>query len=136
MVDGCRNGSFRAERYSIFQIFPNLVLVLLSAGRHSWFCIVQQYVPVAPDRTDVRNWLYPCPFPDDRDRRPRWVKRMDAAIWRDVLLHYMRRVLGEDHRACERIQSVVHQIGGAPILGALEERIAWFEDAYRKVVNG
>jgi phenylpropionate dioxygenase-like ring-hydroxylating dioxygenase large terminal subunit len=135
MAQGCRDGSFRAERYSIFQIFPNLLMVLLRSDRHFWFCIIQQYVPVAPDRTFVRNWLYASPFPDDHDRRPRWLKPTLDAVRRQIFLRYLRRVIGEDHRACERIQSIIEQVDGAPMLGALEERIAWFETAYRQVVS-
>jgi hypothetical protein len=40
----------------------------------------------------------------------------------------------EDHEVCERIQKIAHQIDQAPLIGALEERIVWFEESYRRIM--
>jgi len=44
-------------------------------------------------------------------------------------------LLREDNLVCERIQKAAHQISRAPLLGKLEERIGWFEESYRKLMQ-
>jgi len=131
----CIDGSFRPSCYSIFQLFPNLVVVLLRADKNYWFCIIQQHVPIAYNRTKVRNWVFPAPFPDESDWRPRWLRPLPDRIRMEVFLQYFRRVLNEDQRTCERIQAGATRIDRPSILGAFEERIAWFESAYRKLAG-
>ncbi len=48
--------------------------------------------------------------------------------------YYARRVMREDNRICEGLQSVAHQIERPPYLAALEERVGWFEQSYRQLV--
>ena len=47
----------------------------------------------------------------------------------------VRTVFREDNEVCERIQKIAHQIDAAPKIGALEERIGWFEDSYRQIMS-
>ena len=69
MAAECRDGTFRSAYYRIFQIMPTLILSHFRSDRQFWFCVVQQYVPVAHDRSQLRAWLYPAPFPADRSPR-------------------------------------------------------------------
>jgi len=45
--------------------------------------------------------------------------------------YFVDLVLSEDNAACEKLQAIAPQLSAAPMLGALEQRIAWFEEAYR-----
>ena len=43
-------------------------------------------------------------------------------------------VLGEDGAYSVRLQSIAGQLSPAPILGALEARLAWYEEAYAEAM--
>jgi hypothetical protein len=47
----------------------------------------------------------------------------------------VKMVLDEDNAVCERQQSIAQQLSPAPILGALEERLAWYEEAYAEAMR-
>jgi phenylpropionate dioxygenase-like ring-hydroxylating dioxygenase large terminal subunit len=134
MANECRSGDYRPTDYRILQFFPNVIAVHFEAARN-WFVLIQQYVPVAFDRTLLRSWYFHAPFPPVDRSRTHWLLRRAVAPWLPLIVpFYMRKIVREDNAVCERVQSVARQINGFPILGRHEERIAWFEDAYAKAL--
>jgi phenylpropionate dioxygenase-like ring-hydroxylating dioxygenase large terminal subunit len=134
MTAETRDGTFRSANYRIFQILPNLVITHFVADQPFWYCNIQQFVPIAPGRSATRSWIYPAPFPAHRAWHVRWLRFLTEPIRRRILAYYLRRIFGEDNAVCERLQEVAHQIDKAPRLGALEERIGWFEESYRRLI--
>ncbi len=134
MVAGCRNGSYGASHYSIFQIFPNLVVSLSCSDGDNWHCCLQQFIPQAHDRSLLRAFVYPSPLSAYRSRHARVTRLLTDPIRNRLAALMFRRISREDRDACERLQEV-HRIHPAPRLGGLERRIAWFEKTYRDAMN-
>lgn len=136
MADECRRGEYHPAGYRIFQLFPNLLLLHVDAGLN-WHVILQQYVPVAHDRSVSRSWFFRVPFePVDRSWVHGLLRRVAAPFVPFVLPFFIRKIFHEDNAICEGIQSVAGQITGYPILGRHEERIAWFEEVYAAAMAG
>ena len=134
MAAACARGDYSPDSYRIFQLFPNLLTLHVDAALN-WYVIVQQYVPLSPDRTLSRSWYFPAPFPPvDRGRLKGLLRRVAAPFVPWVLPFYIRRIFSEDNGACERLQTVAHQVRDFPRLGRHEERIAWFEQAYAQIM--
>jgi phenylpropionate dioxygenase-like ring-hydroxylating dioxygenase large terminal subunit len=134
MVVTCRNGTYAPTRYRIFNIFPNLLVSHVPNAGH-WHVLVQQAVPRAPDATDIRTWYVPSPFPA-RERGARRVMRTLLAPWMPWIMYFgIRKIVREDNRVCEAIQTTASQIGSFPVLARHEERIGWFEETYRQAVG-
>ncbi len=134
MAEQCRRGEYRPTAYRIFQFFPNLLTLHVDAGM-TYYNILQQYVPLAPDRCVSRAWYFPTSFAaTDRSRIQAMMRRIAAPFVPFVLPFYIRRIFKEDNDICEQIQTVAHQIKGTPILGRHEQRIAWFEETYAKLI--
>jgi phenylpropionate dioxygenase-like ring-hydroxylating dioxygenase large terminal subunit len=132
----CREGKYRPRAFQIMNVFPNFAAVIVRAVFDRWYVILNQYFPVAVDRTLLRTWYLPAPFPrDDRGLLGNLVSRW-FALWLPLAVpHVAGRINAEDRDICEKLQSVVRQAGGPPILGLQEERIAWFEDSYAKALG-
>jgi len=131
LLDGCRDGTYRPSHFFVFQVLPDLIVALVDADRPFWFCNIMQYSAVAHDRTTFRSWSYPAPFATDFSWFARLTRPITDLFRRPIYMHYYRRVVDEDMAVCERIQEVAHQIDKPPLLGAQEERIAWFEASIR-----
>jgi len=132
MAAECRQQRYRAAEYRFFNIFPNLAVSLFKAMPYWYFC-VQQFIPISPGRTRVKAWFAPtrhvAGFESFFHRLLRlWP--LTAPTHALIVRHYIRKTAEEDHAACARLQLASHQIDGWPILGAQEERIRWFEEAY------
>jgi phenylpropionate dioxygenase-like ring-hydroxylating dioxygenase large terminal subunit len=135
MADDIRRGDYHPTNYRIFQIFPNVLTLHIAAARN-WYVLVQQYVPIAPDRCVSRCWYAPAPFPaTDASRLDGLLRRLATPFVPYVLPHYIRKIFSEDNTICEQVQTVARQVRGRPIFGGHEERIGWFEDAYAEVVG-
>jgi phenylpropionate dioxygenase-like ring-hydroxylating dioxygenase large terminal subunit len=134
MAAECRDGTFRSASYRIFQIMPTLILSHFRSDRQFWYCVVEQYVPLAHDRCELRAWLYPAPFPADRTPLDERLRPLTDPLRRLMVAHYFRKIAREDHAVCERLQAIAHQLD-TPIIGALEERIVWFEESYRRLME-
>lgn len=134
MVAGCRDGSYGASHYSIFQIFPNLVMSLFCTDRDNWYCCLQQFIPRAHDRSSLRAFVYPSPLSDNRSPRARLSRQVMGPIRNRLAVLGFRRISFEDRDACERLQES-HRNGMVPQLGRLERRISWFEKAYSDAMN-
>jgi phenylpropionate dioxygenase-like ring-hydroxylating dioxygenase large terminal subunit len=134
MATQCRAGTYRPSEYRIWQFFPNLLAVHFRADR-TWYVLIQQYLPIAHNRTQLRSWYAKAPFPP-ADRN--WTGRLRRKLtepWLPLFVpYYMRKIAGEDNTICEHVQRVAPQISARPILGRHEERIGWFEEAYAQVV--
>ena len=132
MARDCRAGKYEPTDYRIFQFFPNLVLVHFeAAGR--WYVLLQQYIPVATDRTILRSWLAPAPFGSVKHlpwRRP--VERIITG----VVMHYVHQIGAEDNAICEQLQRTSHEVRSKPIYGRHEQRIAWFDEVYAGIMSG
>ncbi|MFZ5784093.1 MAG: aromatic ring-hydroxylating oxygenase subunit alpha [Pseudomonadota bacterium] len=135
LADGCRDGSYRSAHFFILQILPNLAIAHVDADRPFWFCNIMQYLPVATDRTLYRSWSYPAPFAADLSWAQRATRPITDRFRRPIYMHYFRRVVNEDIAVCERLQDMLPQIDRPPLLGALEQRIAWFEESLQALTR-
>ncbi len=132
MAEACRDGTYRPTAYRIFQFFPNLLASHLEGARN-WFVILQQYVPIAVDRTVLRTWYFPAPFPTAGRGAIHGLLRRMAKPWLPLVIRrYIRKISREDNGICEQIQTTASQIEGRPILGRHEERIAWFQEVHQE----
>ncbi len=135
-AEDCAAGRYRPTRYRIFNIFPTLAVSLFSAS-HYWYIDIQQFIPLAPARSQWRHWVFPAPFQTARKKFVRSLTRPLVDPIRDrIVRRTVERIGNEDHLACERLQQVAHQPDHwQPILGRQEERVAWFTEAYAKAVS-
>lgn len=129
LLAGCRDGTYRSQHYFILQILPDLVVSHVDADRPFWFINIQQYAGTAVDRTFFRSWSFPAPFDAEFSRFGKATRWISDLVRRPLYRYYYERVLREDVTVCERLQKVAHQIDAQPLLGALEQRIAWFEES-------
>ena len=139
MSQACRAGNYRPDHYRIFNIFPNLAVSLFRASFKDaphWYFNVQQFVPVSPASCEHRGWFRRAEFIQDERGGIEPFLQPVIEPWRArAVRFYQDRTAREDHDACERLQSVAHQIEGEPILGSQETRIGWFEEAYAKATS-
>lgn len=135
MTADCAAGNYLPEGYRIFQIFPNLTVSHYQLFRR-WYVVVMQYAPSAVDRTVVRAWYAPADFAAGRSALRRLCDRV-LDVPRNLALRYgLDKVIGEDNAVCEGLQRVAHQASGPPLLGAQEQRVAWFDQAYAQAMTG
>jgi phenylpropionate dioxygenase-like ring-hydroxylating dioxygenase large terminal subunit len=137
MAAACRTGTWKSQNYRVFHIFPDLTVSHLRAHWENWFIVLVQYRALSPTRSEMNAWFYPAPFAPraaipwyDRLTRP-----LSNLIRRMIMPYFVRMVLGEDNAICERQQAIARQLSSAPILGALEERLAWYEEAYAECMQ-
>jgi hypothetical protein len=137
MAAACRDGAWRSQNYRVFHIFPDLTISHLRAHWENWYIVIAQYSPVTPSRSVLRTWFYPAPFPTknaaawyDRLSRPfsNWFRRRFTSYFVSWVLH-------QDEIFSEQLQETAAQLSPAPMLGALEERLAWFEEAYAEAMG-
>ena len=107
---------------------------LQKSARPFYICLLHQFVPLAHDRSLLRAWIYPAPFDGPHSWFTRWTRPITQPFRTRLAAHVVRRIFRQDIRVCERLQAAAHQVGKAPRLGALEERIAWFEESYRRLL--
>src|SRR4029453_9979033 len=110
----------------------NLATPPFAGDRPFWFCNIMQYLPVAPDRTTYRSWSYPAPFAAEFSWLDKAARPITHLFRRAIYRHYFARGGGEDIAVCEHLQEVLPQIERPPLLGALEQRIGWFEGSLRE----
>jgi phenylpropionate dioxygenase-like ring-hydroxylating dioxygenase large terminal subunit len=136
MAADCRDGKFRPRAFQILNIFPNFAAVIIRTVFNRWYIVLNQYFPLAVDRTLLRTWYFPSPFPpEDRGVFGNLLSRW-FALWLPLAVPYVAgRINAEDRAICEKLQSVVAQVDRSPILGLQEERIAWFEDSYASAMG-
>jgi phenylpropionate dioxygenase-like ring-hydroxylating dioxygenase large terminal subunit len=134
-VAGCRDGTLVASHYTMLQVLPNLSLVHSQTDGRFYSCVLHQFVPLSHDRSLLRAWIYPAPL----DGQHSWLARLTRPVTEPVRKRLVARaahqIFREDAQVCERLQATAHQVDQAPRLGALEERIAWFEESYRRLLE-
>jgi phenylpropionate dioxygenase-like ring-hydroxylating dioxygenase large terminal subunit len=135
LLAGCRDGTYRSRHYFILQILPDLVISHVAGRRPFWFVNVAQYAARAPDETAFRTWSFPAPFAAPLSWLERATRPITDLLRHPVYFRYYKQVVRQDITVCERLQKVAHQVDRAPMLGALEERIAWFEDSLRELAG-
>jgi phenylpropionate dioxygenase-like ring-hydroxylating dioxygenase large terminal subunit len=139
MAAECRVGTWRSANYRVFHIFPGFAVAHGRADREHWYVSAMQFQPVAPDRTLVRYWACLSPFPSAVP--PPWYDRLldrfsfNRRLRDRVVRYYTEKINAQDTGICEKLQTIAQLNLGAPILGRLEERIGWFEDAYEQAMN-
>lgn len=134
MAAECRAGEWRSADFRLFQVFPNFIVAHFMADHGFWYVIVLQHVAEGPDRTTMRSWFYPAPFPADRSPIKRWTMPLTELVRPHLVGLALRHVQRQDHEVCERHQKVAHQMPGKRRAGAFEERAVWFEEAYREAM--
>ena len=135
MAAACRSRTYRPTAYRVLHLFPNLLASHIDAAG-TWYVIIQQYVPVAADRTELRTWCFPAPASPPPGGLVRRLSRWAAAPFLPIAIpRYVRKISGEDNRLCEQLQSAAGQIEGTPRLGRHEERIGWFQQAYEEYLG-
>jgi len=138
MAAECRAGTWRSANYRVFHVFPGFAVAHARADREHWYVSAMQFQPIAPDRTRVRYWACPSPFPSAVP--PSWYDRVLDRFafnrWlRDLIVrYYSAKIQAQDTAMCETLQTIARQNGPAPVLGQLEERIGWFEEAYAQAM--
>lgn len=139
LVEDCRTGVYRPNGYRIFQFFPNLLVVAVHAidfaGDAHWYILVQNFVPVAAGETKATMRFFRMPFHDQPSARRKLIRAiswptMTAAVWLTI-----RKIVGEDNIACEKLQSLAGQVDRDQLLARQEARIAWFDEEYRRALG-
>lgn len=134
LVAASRDGSARSECYMILQLMPDLVLSHVRADGTYFHCILIQSVPLAFDRSLQRVWIYPSPLLMTQGWQTRLLDPITNPFRRMFVGMNARRILDEDASISEGLQTFSSGLSKAPRLGALEERIVWFEEAYRNLL--
>jgi phenylpropionate dioxygenase-like ring-hydroxylating dioxygenase large terminal subunit len=135
LLSGCRDGSFRSQHYFVLQVLPNLVISHVDADQPFWFVNIQQFSALEVDRTKFRSWSFPSPFDANFSWVARTTRPLTDLLRRPIYAYYYERVVREDITVCERLQRVAKQIDRPPLVGALEQRIAWFEESIRSLID-
>jgi phenylpropionate dioxygenase-like ring-hydroxylating dioxygenase large terminal subunit len=135
MAAECRDGLWRSANYRVFHLFPDLTVSHLRAHWGNWYIVLMQYAPVSESRSIMRTWFYPAPFPSDATWYDRLTRPVTDLFRKYAMGYFVAWVLGQDNVICEELQAIAPQLNPAPILGALEERLAWFEDAYAELMQ-
>ncbi|MCT0199978.1 Rieske 2Fe-2S domain-containing protein [Synechococcus sp. CS-1325] len=131
MAASCRANEYSPVDYRILQIFPNFLTLHIQV-LHSWYVVMTQYIPIAPDSTRVQSWFYQASWqrPDASWFRllvQRWIE-----LWLPFIVGiHLKRINQEDHVICEAMQTTAGSVTEAPLLGLEEQRIGWFREAYR-----
>lgn len=116
--DDAARGEYEFAGYKIHHLFPNL-LIAVARG----VIVVTTFVPLEHDRTATEYRMFEVigdPYDDA------W---WDGAVANDA------QISGEDRAVAEAQQEVMAQLSRPPVFGALEERVAWFHEAYETEVG-
>ena len=116
--EGVRAGTEDRTGYKIFNCFPNF-LIMSSAD----MCVVSVTSPVAEARSLVDLYLFT------------WHDRGLTPDEERALIEFTVTVFHEDRIACERWETSVASLARPPVIGRLEERIAWFRASYAELLS-
>ena len=135
MAAECRDGVWRSANYRVFHFFPDLDSVAFPYGQAA--LLHRRHTICASD---------PGPFKHAGmvlsravSGQPSLVRRLTRGLVRRAsrftMPYFVGMVLKEDDVYSKGLQSVARQLSPAPMLGALEERLAWFEEAYAELMH-
>jgi len=134
MSKACADGTYVPEGYRIFSFFPNLSVIQITTMYH-WYIVVLLHQPLAKDRSIIHSAFFEAPFVKHRSGFGKLTSRALRPFRNFFFNFYFQRILREDNAICEQHQRVLGQTSALPLLGAHEERIAWFENTYRDLVG-
>jgi choline monooxygenase len=104
--------------YKIHHVFPNVLLSFMK----DWV-ILSRYEPEGPGTTRVETTQ--CAWSDEVPTRETT----------RALTEQSKTFLEEDRSAVQALHGMLEQKTRADTLGALEERIVWFHDSYRRIMG-
>lgn len=113
-----RRGENVHEAYKIFNAFPMAYIASFREG-----CFASVATPLAEQRTRIDWFLW------------NWHDQPDDPAQRQAMIDWNYKVGPEDAGACEAWETAIHGFDREPIFGKLEERCAWFRDAYARMVG-
>lgn len=138
MAKEIRDGTFRPSGYVVFHLTPSTLLALFHAYGPYWYCSVVHYQAVEHDRSAMHAWIYPAPFADSPTdilaSVIRWFRAVSETVRAPIVRRIAMRIMREDHRVCEALQTNAAAIDRAPLQSNLEVRIGWLEQSYRTLV--
>lgn len=134
LVAACRDGTARSTCYTILQVMPNLLLAQCRTDGNRFYCALHHYVAVSHNRTLLHMWTYPTPLDIDETWLGRLYRRASDPVRRYLVHRRVARIMDQDIVVCEHLQRMASQVDRPPRLGALEERISWFEESYRRLM--
>lgn len=138
MARECAEGTYLPGRYRIFQVFPNLLFVVVFGakvlGDEYRYLVIQDFRAEAHDRTRMTNRVFRLP-PNGEQSLMKRMSRLLIGPYVDFgVRFYTNRVQKEDNEVCERLQGAAHPSDSAPRLALHEERIGWFNAQYMRSV--
>lgn len=139
MAEACRAGTYRPQRYRIFQIFPNLIVSMPKSidylGDPYWYIVFQTLTPEAHDRTRFTSRFFPVRHTPAGPVR-NFLRSLAMPTVNAIFKFYGSRVHTEDNEACEKQQRAARPGDPPPFIAKQEQRIAWFSESYARVMAG
>lgn len=128
------DGTAYADHYIVINLMPNLVLsqAYVWGGYHS--CALIQFVPESYETSWQRVWTFRSPLRRGRSWLPRFLQPLVEPFLAIAAKEWARYILREDAKVAEQLQTVARGFDSSPLVGNLEERIVWFEEAYSRIV--
>jgi phenylpropionate dioxygenase-like ring-hydroxylating dioxygenase large terminal subunit len=130
------DGTALSSYYFVIHLMPGLVLAHAHVWGGYYTCCLIQFVPESPHSSRQRVWTFRSPLGWGASRIPRLLRPLMDPYFALAAMVAARYILREDAGAAEHLQSAAHGFTAPLIIGNLEERVAWFEDAYRKIMAG
>ena len=116
--------AFAFEEYMHLFLYPNLIITSVQGF---WYNIVR-YDPVSGEKANMTNWLVPSASASGASKvTPELLYRLALGSL---------RIFSEDVQAVETSQRGIGSVKRPGILGRREDKIASFEAAYMRVMNG
>jgi choline monooxygenase len=116
--DNLDRNEYEYAGYKIHHLFPTTFLV---ATREA--LLISSFSPLAPGRTAMDDRVF------ELTNNP-----LDDAFWEEAARN-QRQVSDEDRRISEAQQEVIADFARPATFGALEQRVAWFHEAYEALVG-
>ena len=134
MVSALSGEVERVDQYIVVHLMPGLVLSHAHVWDGYYACGLTHFSPINHHRSHQRTWIFPSPLA----RPPRGLFRAlrpvrEAALLR-IAFRYGRFILGEDAQAAEQLQTNAATFANVAMIGTLEERVRWYEEAYQKIM--
>lgn len=104
--------------YKIHHLFPTTFLVVMRDA-----LLITSFTPIDATRTAVHDRVF------ELTNNPQ-----DDAFWENAA-RIQRQVSAEDGRISESQQEVIADFGRPATFGALEQRVAWFHEAYEQTAG-
>ncbi len=135
----CVSHTYKPHQYVILNIFPNTVISLANAtnlfGAGNWYVTITRYVAVSETKSEAHVWMFKAPFETDETRISRFSRFTTDKLLLPIAVYYARKIMNEDNVICEGQQRLAHQVSAEQNLSAYEQRIGWFEEAYRAALE-